>query len=315
MQSLVVSCLVVLATVGGPPLVVGHRGNGADRPRNPYPENSLPAIAAGFAEGADLVEIDVQLTADNHLVLWHDEHVRVDPARRVRVRDVQYAELPWRREPEGFAAHVPTLDEALVVCLQCAEGRRVLDIELKVYDDDAREPLAEAVLERVLAFDAVSRVLVTSMDREVLAYLERRLPALETGWIAGTPSIDWPRFIRWRRQCGARVDWFVARHGRLPLGSTSQRLIREAHQNGVRIGLWTVNDPLAVRRLAAAGCDLLITDEVASTRAAVGMGQAVPFPSITAPWSVGSEPAALDEVPYDVVEPRPDPRSGVGGGS
>ena len=50
------------------PLIVAHRGASYDAP-----ENTLAAIHAAWAQGADLVEIDVRLTRDGEVILLHDE--------------------------------------------------------------------------------------------------------------------------------------------------------------------------------------------------------------------------------------------------
>src|SRR5262249_8823673 len=49
------------------PLVIAHRGDSAHRP-----ENTLAAFASALEVGAELVELDVQLTADGHVVVIHD---------------------------------------------------------------------------------------------------------------------------------------------------------------------------------------------------------------------------------------------------
>lgn len=77
-------------------LVVSHRGDWQNEP-----ENSVPAVMSALAKGVDIVEIDVHRTADNELILMHDEVIdrmttgkgriadlTMDSIRKVFLRDV-----------------------------------------------------------------------------------------------------------------------------------------------------------------------------------------------------------------------------------
>lgn len=59
----------------GPPLVLGHRGIAWNHAGNPYPENTLLSVDAALAAGAHGVEVDVVRTADDAIVLRHDDHL------------------------------------------------------------------------------------------------------------------------------------------------------------------------------------------------------------------------------------------------
>ncbi len=65
------------------PLVIGHRGLGANSISQP--ENSIPSLIRAFEEGSDAVEFDVQLSSDLTVVLAHDETIdRLSPRRWTR---------------------------------------------------------------------------------------------------------------------------------------------------------------------------------------------------------------------------------------
>src|SRR5690606_1419485 len=102
-------------------VVIGHRGAAGLAP-----ENTLIGIERGLAEGSDWIEIDVQLTADGHLVWMHDAtgegttnasgRVEEMTSARVKTRDAGYrvtadggSTYPYR----GMGIEVPTLEEVL----------------------------------------------------------------------------------------------------------------------------------------------------------------------------------------------------------
>ena len=98
-------------------VVISHRGDW----RN-YPENSIPAIESVIRMGADMVEIDVQLTKDSVLVLMRDRTIDRCTTGRGKIGEMTYEELQrhYLKTAHGVRSSldlkVPTLREALEVC-------------------------------------------------------------------------------------------------------------------------------------------------------------------------------------------------------
>lgn len=255
------SCLLLLAMLaGGQPAIAGHRGTGSDRNWNPYPENSLPSMARAFAEGADFVEIDVQLDARQVPIVWHDEKVTIH-GREVRVRSVPRENLPLLVGPTGLTAEVPTFEEALRLALQMGCHRRVMLVELKVYCKVERQLLAQRALDVIREQDAVGRVMVAAMEPEVLVHVERLAPGIETGFFAIGIRQGRREVERILGPEPTTIDWILLRQ-RFGLSRFSQtRLVRRAHRKGLKAGVWTVNRQLNAWRFERKDFDLLITDD------------------------------------------------------
>lgn len=98
-------------------LVICHRGDW----RN-YPENSISAIESVIKMGADMVEIDIQLTKDSVLVLMHDRTIDRCTTGRGKIAEMTYQEIQKHYLKSAHGARnsldlkVPTLREALEVC-------------------------------------------------------------------------------------------------------------------------------------------------------------------------------------------------------
>ncbi|MCW2131843.1 glycerophosphoryl diester phosphodiesterase [Arthrobacter sp. VKM Ac-2550] len=98
-------------------MIAAHRAQWRD-----YPENSLPAIMKAMADGADVVEIDVRLTADGVPVLMHDETVDRTTNGTGSVADLSLSEIKKLRLVEGLGGNdaaitnnaIPTLEEAML---------------------------------------------------------------------------------------------------------------------------------------------------------------------------------------------------------
>src|SRR5690349_20515331 len=99
------------------PLIIAHRGDSAARP-----ENTLSAFKQGLSVGADLIEMDVQLTKDGQVVVLHDVTVNRTTDGSGSVREMTLAEVkkldagfPTKFGAQYKGERVPTLGEALEV--------------------------------------------------------------------------------------------------------------------------------------------------------------------------------------------------------
>jgi len=159
-------------------LVVGHRGA-----EGVAPENTWPALEAGYRAGADLLELDVQLTRDGQPVLFHDFSLVPKLGDPRWLRDLDWDEVRaldvGRWFGPAFAGQrIPRLDEVL----DWARGRVALQLDLKhgfVEDDDDR--LEMAVLDLLEALDLARQVVIWSWDRVALARVRARSPDVTLG--------------------------------------------------------------------------------------------------------------------------------------
>jgi glycerophosphoryl diester phosphodiesterase len=223
-------------------LILAHRG--ASRVAR---ENTVEAFCEARRLGADGVELDVRASADGALVVHHDAEVAgVGPICRLRV-----VELP---------AYVPLLEAAFEAC-----GELVVNIELKDlpgepgYHQDY--PLAQLVARFVADRDLGGRTIVSSFDLVALDTVLRVEAALVTGWL--TPS--------WFDQTDALTT--VVERGHRALHphqeAVTEALVAAAHQAGISVTTWTVDEPARIRRLVEAGVDAIITNVPDVARAAL----------------------------------------------
>ncbi len=227
-----------------PRLVVGHRGGRGD---GWPPENTIAAFEKARAAGARAMELDVRTCAGGEVVVFHDatlERLTVSGDGR-RVADVPLAEL--QRLDLGGGAIIPRLDEVLT----WARDRDVgLNVELK-HDVPSRPALVRRALAAFRACQA--DVLWSSFDPVVLAMvmgmsLSSRRAFLTTSdqplWSAQLERLARPPLVS-----AIHVDVFRARAG---LSAYARR--------GVRVGVWTVNDPKEALELFDGGAETVITD-------------------------------------------------------
>jgi glycerophosphoryl diester phosphodiesterase len=220
-------------------LILGHRGASAQAP-----ENTVAAFALAAAMGADGIELDVHRSADDELVVVHDAGV----AGFGLIVDHPFAALR--------AAHpeIPTLAEALDACT----GMALVNIEIKCCawdeDPDPDRIVAKGVADLVVARDLVDSTVVSSFDLAIINDLRSIAPQLTTGWLV--QGVDPSQLVAAAAQHGHA--WLHPDWGNLKL--RLHESVAAAHEAGIRLDTWTVDDPETIRAFAHAGVDALITN-------------------------------------------------------
>ena len=243
---------------GDPVLNVAHRGASAHAP-----ENTLAAVRAAVARGADLVELDVQRSRDGALVLLHDESLarttnveQVYPGRAPwRVADLTYDELArldagsWKSR-EHVGEPVPTLGEAVEVLRGSRTG---LLLELKaphLHPGMVGEVVAalQAVPGYVDEAVAAGRLVVESFDLAAVRRHRALDPRIPVGVLGSPPRSALPHLATW-------ADQVNPHHRRV-----DPAYVAQLHDLGLECLVWTVNHPAAMRRAVRLGVDGVITD-------------------------------------------------------
>ncbi len=229
------------------PLALAHRGFSLDGL-----ENTMAAFQAAVDLGYHYVETDVHATSDGVAIAFHDPQLDRVSDRRGRI-----AELPWaqvRQARVGGREPVPTLAEVLHTFPD-------LRVNIDVKSSSAIGPTV-AVIEREKAHD---RVLIGSFSdgrrRAVLDSLSRR-----SATSAGTGSVV--RFVAARHlgltglieKVAGQVDCLQVPEKQGGIRVVDERSVALAHEHGLQVHVWTVNDPQEMSRLLDLGVDGLVTD-------------------------------------------------------
>ncbi|MCW2738845.1 glycerophosphodiester phosphodiesterase family protein [Nocardioides sp.] len=231
------------------PLAIAHRGGMALAP-----ENTLAAFGRATSLGLTHVETDVQTTRDGHVVCFHDATLRRVTGHAGRVADLDLADL--RRLRVHGTEPIPTLEAALATF---PTTRFAIDLK------DEASIGAMAPLLRTHPHWA-RRICVAGAWSRWLRRLQDEAPGVTTalGWRALTTLIACSRGGVRPVGLGATgpargaFAHVPVKLGRMPI--LSERVIARAHEHGIRVVVWTVDDPATMRSLLDAGVDGIITD-------------------------------------------------------
>lgn len=256
-------------------LVYAHRGGAALRP-----ENTIASFDYGLSLGADGLEFDVRLSRDGVVVIHHDatlerttngsgsvssltadELARLDAGYWFTPMDGGGKPGTGRSYPyRGLGHGVPRLRQVL-----SRYPGVPLIIELKANDPE----LAERTVADVRAERASDRVSFGSFGWRALRTTRRLEPQIPTGASREEVRLALYRsWVRWPLGKEAYREFQVPERSG-PTRIVSRHFVKHAHRAGLKVKVWTVNDPADMRRLLEWGVDGLISDRPDLAAAAV----------------------------------------------
>ena len=251
--------------------IQGHRGA-----RGHLPENTLPSFALAQEFGVDTVELDVGVTRDGMVVVHHDRRLNPDVARgpdgawvaapvptlhsltylelekydvgRIRPGSEYARRFPHQRPLDG--TRIPTLADLF----EHAGPELHFNIEVKsspAHADEtpAPEAFAHAVIAEVRKARMERRATIQSFDFRIVKVVERDAPDIPTAYLTeGESSVP------------ARVQAAGAKTWAPNFNDLTPEVLAAARAAGLRIVVWTVNEPADIQRMIDAQVDGIISD-------------------------------------------------------
>lgn len=221
-------------------LNIAHRGHSWDAP-----ENTLAAVEKAIASGAHYIEIDVRHTADGVLVLKHDRDMLRIAGDPRAIWEIPYEELVamdaggWFA-PEFRGEPVPTLAQVI----ESVRGRAGLYLEVK--SAPLMPNLVPMVIEQLAEADMLEHTIFASLSSADLFEAQALAPELRTSLLVHTAVGVVER---------QPFDMLAMRDALV----TPSRLTR-VRRHDQQLHVWTINDPMQMRRFLDIGVDGIITD-------------------------------------------------------
>lgn len=243
------------------PVNVAHRGASADAP-----ENTLEAFRMAVEAGTGGLEMDVHMTRDGHAVVIHDDTVDrttdgTGAVREMSLAEVRSLDAGYRFSPDGGASYpyrgrglrVPTLAEVY------AEFPRMrVNVEIK----ESSPGFEAAVLRLIEEAGAGDRTIVAAGRHRVV----RKFRRVSRGTIPTAASrLEIRAFyllsgLRLERVLRPRYAALQVPDRHRGLRIVTRRFVEAAQRVGVRVDVWTINDPSEMRRLLDSGARTIMTD-------------------------------------------------------
>ena len=215
-------------------IIIGHRGASGN-----FPENTLAAFRQAATLGCPWVELDVHLL-EGELVVIHDDQLDRTTNGRGSLESAGLAGV--RAVDAGNGEQVPLLSEVLVEL----NGKVAINVELK--GADTAEPTSQLLRAACAAgIWRTDQFLLSAFDH---AELQRADPIFARGVLWGRPAPDMVA-----RSLALGGQWM-----NIALKTATQARITEAQQAGLKVAVYTVNEPCDLAAMRALGVDAVFCD-------------------------------------------------------
>ena len=243
------------------PANLAHRGASARAP-----ENTLEAFRLAVEAGAGGLELDVHMTLDGEIVVIHDAAVDrttngSGAVARMTLDEIQALDAGYSFSPDGGSTH-PYRGRGLRVPRLAEVFEEFPDAPVNIEIKEAQAGVEEAVLGVIREAGAVGRTLVASNRHGVVGRFRR----ISGGSILTAASRrEITSFyllsrLRLERLCSPAYDALQVPPDYRGTTVVTRRFLEAAHGRGVRVDVWTINDPDEMRRMLDLGADGVMTD-------------------------------------------------------
>ncbi|MBF9254941.1 glycerophosphodiester phosphodiesterase [Pontibacter sp. 172403-2] len=260
--------------------IEGHRGT-----RGLMPENTIPAMKKAVDVGANVLELDVQISKDGQVMVAHDptlntaitllpngDEIPKEDANKYILHQMDYADIrrfdvgskynPDFPQQQKQKAYIPLLGELIdsVEQYTAAQGLPPVIYNIEIKADPAKDgiyqPAPAELVKRVM--DVVSekkignRFYLQSFDIRQVQEVHRQYPQVVTGFLTSDKNASLEDNLR---RIGFRPDIYSPHYGLV-----TDSLVAESHRQGMKLIPWTVNSPEEIEKLQQMGVDGIITD-------------------------------------------------------
>jgi glycerophosphoryl diester phosphodiesterase len=230
-------------------LIIGHKGANAIAP-----ENTLMAFKKAIELKADMVEFDIYKTKDGEIVIIHDSDTLSTTGVHGLIKDMTLEEI--KKLDAGEGEKIPTLLELIKI----AKEKVCLQIEIK------STGLLEELIKIMKEENLINSSIVSSFIFGELVKLKNLEPKIKLGVLFSTDLVRVPQIKR--KILKAVEKKFYAIH--LNYNIADKEIVDFAHDNNLKVNVWTVNDKDVMERLIEMGVDGIITDDISMANGLLG---------------------------------------------
>jgi glycerophosphoryl diester phosphodiesterase len=267
----------------------GHRGC-----RGLRPENTLEAFEHALEIGVTTLELDTGITKDRVPVVSHDRALNPQKTRinvtfiteEILIKDLTYEELSqydvgvmrsdydWPRQKEIPGAKIPRLEDVFILVKEYEElqvRKIMLNIETKISPSAPEETFSpeefvDILLELIEEYEMEDRVIIQSFYWKTIMLVKEKNPSIKTAALLtssrmfSTKWLNGLRFASFGFDVGKLVKASGADFFSPSFSDCSDKWIESAHDQGIPVIPWTINDKETMKDFIEKGVDGIITD-------------------------------------------------------
>ncbi|MDR3139875.1 MAG: glycerophosphodiester phosphodiesterase [Treponema sp.] len=227
--------------------VIAHRGYSGK-----YPENTMLAFKMALEAGCDEIELDIQMSADGRIVIFHDESTGRVTGVPGLVRNFTFEELRKLDASALYAGKfgfnpVPSLEEYFSWVKDTGISTNI-ELKNSVFYYEALEAKTTELIKK---YGLEKRVMFSSFNHASLVKCKELAPSIPCGVLVSAPGLG-------NAPCFLKSFGFEYYHP--DIGCLNDETVAECKKQGIGLNVWTVNDMGGLLRLEEWGCDGIITN-------------------------------------------------------
>ncbi len=232
--------------------LVGHRGA-----MGHAPENTFASFDMAQHMGAEFVECDVHLSKDNEVIVMHDERVDrttngIGLIKNLRLAQIKKLDAGLWYSKKFKGEKVPTLRELLAWARhKHSHSKYQMGVAIEIKNEPILYPkIAERLVEVIVEAGMESRVIVISFDHAVIKHMKSLNSKIATGILYGEAIAD-----PVKKALAMQADAIFPRRNLI-----TKALVQKAHQKGIAVATWTVNEVPEMKLIVACNIDAIATN-------------------------------------------------------
>ena len=218
-----------------------------------YPENTLSSFTGAKKEGADVIELDVQATKDNMIVVIHDSNLKRLMGINKNIWEVNYDEIKDLDYGSHFSFKYQ--DESIMLLSEVIDWASVnnmkLNIEIKPTGHE--QNIEKNVVDIISDKEYVNNCVVTSGKYETIKKVKKYNKDIKTIYVM---SIAYGDLLKLGDVDGYSIE----------STNITKSLVKKIHKNNKEIYAWTVNSSSNITKMIKLGVDSIITDDIKYTK-------------------------------------------------
>jgi glycerophosphoryl diester phosphodiesterase len=259
---------------------IGHRGT-----RGLMPENTIPAMKKAIDYGANMVEMDVHITKDGKVIVYHDDSFdpnytlmpdgsEIDPKKRNNYifYQMNYADIrpfiigtkKYKQYPlqQSVATYTPLLSELIdsvdhyTKINKLSKVYYLVEIKSDEKTDGIHQPVPDELVKKVMEVltpkKLGQRLIIQSFDIRQLKVVHQKYPGVATGFLIGDNKVSFEQHLT---DMGFAPTFYNPHYGMV-----NEQLVKQCHEKNMLICPWTVNDISEMKRVKDLKVDGIITD-------------------------------------------------------
>ena len=244
----------------------GHRGSRGD-----FPENTLYAFKNAIENNVDFIELDLQITKDDEIIIYHDKNINTKicngvskPIKSLLLKEIKEYDcgskknIKFPNQQTITGEKIPTFIELINLIQTDYKYKKIMmNIEIKTEksldtDNDVYH-FSSTLLKLLHKYNITNDVIVQSFDVRALKYIKEIDSTIKTSYLIEDqlPNID--TLINTSKNLGVKI---ISPDYKL----IDKKIVKKLQENGFEVLPWTINDTKALKQNIEYGVNGIITD-------------------------------------------------------